>query len=156
MKLDQTDKKILYELDKNCRTPVSTIAKKVKCSREVVNYRIQRLQRKGIIDGYYPVINLSTLGYMHIRFMISLKQHDKVTKDKLINYLKNNKYVGWLGEQEGKFDIVCTVLVKDFYVFHEWISDFNEKFSKIVDKRNVSVATVHRAFKNKKINYIRV
>jgi DNA-binding Lrp family transcriptional regulator len=46
IKLDLTDRKILAELDKNCRIPNSILAKKVNKSREAVKYRIQQLQKK--------------------------------------------------------------------------------------------------------------
>ena len=50
--LDLKDRKILYELDFNARQTDSEIAKKVKLSREVVNYRISRLQKNGIIRNF--------------------------------------------------------------------------------------------------------
>jgi len=46
VKLDLTDRKILIELDKNCRTPEQQIAKVVGKSREAVKYRIQQLEKK--------------------------------------------------------------------------------------------------------------
>ena len=47
--LDLKDRKILYELDSNSRQPLSQIAKKVGLSKEVVNYRIRRLEDQKII-----------------------------------------------------------------------------------------------------------
>ena len=56
IKLDEKDKKILYELDKNSRQGISSIAKKVRLSKEVVNYRIKNLEKRKIIKGYYAVL----------------------------------------------------------------------------------------------------
>ncbi|MCH8022562.1 MAG: winged helix-turn-helix transcriptional regulator [Thaumarchaeota archaeon] len=41
--LDKLDRKILFELDLNSRIPTTKLAKKLKVSREVVDYRIKRL-----------------------------------------------------------------------------------------------------------------
>ena len=49
VKLDLTDRKILAELDANCRISNSALAKKVNKSRESVKYRIQQLQKKRIL-----------------------------------------------------------------------------------------------------------
>ena len=62
-KLDLIDRKILLELDKNCRQPEKHIAKAVGRSRESVKYRIQQLEKKGIIDGYLTTINPNKFGY---------------------------------------------------------------------------------------------
>ena len=40
--LDLKDRKILYELDLNCRQSNAQIGKKVGLSRKVVDYRIKR------------------------------------------------------------------------------------------------------------------
>ena len=42
------DRKILYELDKNCWQSNSQIAKKVSLSKQVTNYRIKRLEEHAI------------------------------------------------------------------------------------------------------------
>ena len=52
MDLDLKDRKILYELDKNCRQSNSQIANKVSLSKQVINYRIRRLEDNNIITNY--------------------------------------------------------------------------------------------------------
>ena len=64
IKLDLKDKKLLYELDMHARQPNSQLAKKVGLSKQAVQYRISRLQEKGIIKGFYPVINVPKLSYL--------------------------------------------------------------------------------------------
>ncbi len=44
MKLDLLDKKILYELDINARQTSTQLSKKLKRSRNVIEYRINRLK----------------------------------------------------------------------------------------------------------------
>ena len=48
-KLDEKDRKILAELDKDARQTDSKIAKKVRVSKQVANYRIQNLVNKKVI-----------------------------------------------------------------------------------------------------------
>jgi len=47
--IDLKDRKILYHLDLNCRQSNAQIGKKVRLSKEVVNYRIKRMEEEGII-----------------------------------------------------------------------------------------------------------
>jgi len=45
--IDLKDRKILYELDLNCWQSLTQIGKKVGLSKEVVKYRIKRMERGG-------------------------------------------------------------------------------------------------------------
>jgi len=62
IKLDIKDKKILYELDVNCKQTNAQIAKKVGLSRDSVGYRIKKLERESFILGYRTLINFRKLG----------------------------------------------------------------------------------------------
>ena len=55
--LDLLDRKILYQLDLNARQSNAQIARKVKTSKEVVNYRLKRLEKENYILGYHTRIN---------------------------------------------------------------------------------------------------
>ncbi len=55
--LDDLDKKILRILQEDCRTTREQIAKRLQMSKSAVQYRIKRLEKSGIIEGYYAKIN---------------------------------------------------------------------------------------------------
>ena len=50
--IDKKDKKILYHLDLNSRQSLNSIGKKVGLTKDVVAYRIQRMQKHGIIKMF--------------------------------------------------------------------------------------------------------
>ena len=62
-KLDLKDRKILYELDLNCRQSNTQIGKKVGLKKDVVSYRINNMEKEGIIKDYWTVIDTFKLGY---------------------------------------------------------------------------------------------
>ena len=67
------DRKILYELDLNCRQSNTQIGKKVGLSRQVVEYRIKKMEDEGVIQNYYTVIDTYKLGYTFYRYYINLQ-----------------------------------------------------------------------------------
>ena len=67
LKIDMKDRKILYQLDINARQSISEIAKKVRLNKNTVKYRIERLEREGLILNYYTIIDNSRLGYFSFR-----------------------------------------------------------------------------------------
>jgi len=111
VKLDLTDRKILTELDKNCRISNSALAKKVNKSREAVKYRIQQLQKKGIIEKFITSINPNKLGFYMFKVYLKLENIPE-EREKLFEELKNNKDIYWMGISDGAFDVVFAILSK--------------------------------------------
>lgn len=62
-KLDKRDRKILSALMQNCRLNASTIAKVLHASKSTVGFKIKRMERLGIIEGYQTYLNPYQLGY---------------------------------------------------------------------------------------------
>lgn len=60
--LDETDVQILKTLQRDCRTPFGEIADKLGVPKSTVHYRLKRLEREKIIEGYYAKINSAKLG----------------------------------------------------------------------------------------------
>ena len=71
-KLDGVDLKIVEILQKNARTPLKEIAAAVYLSSPSVSARIQRLERGGVLTGYYAQVNPLMLDY-HIKAFINLE-----------------------------------------------------------------------------------
>jgi len=108
-KLDLKDKKILSELDKNCRQSNSQIAKKVGLSTEVVNYRIKKLEEENIITQYQTALNLSKLGIIHFKLCLSFQHITSKELNERITRLKGNKNVKWLVLCNGAWDLIATL-----------------------------------------------
>ena len=70
--LDTADKIILDILQENAKTPLKDIARKVYLSTPAVSARIEKMEKEGIITGYYAQVNPLALGY-HIKALINLE-----------------------------------------------------------------------------------
>ena len=72
--MDKLDWKILQVLDWKGREPVNKIAKTIKSNKDVVAYRIKKLEEKEVIVRYYPVLNMYKLGYNTSRLYFDLEE----------------------------------------------------------------------------------
>ncbi len=84
---DALDRRILQILDWKARTPVTKIAKLVRSNKDVVAYRIRKLEEEGIITRYYPVLNLSRLGYYANRLNIETEELTAMQEEELVKFL---------------------------------------------------------------------
>ncbi|MBU0907287.1 MAG: Lrp/AsnC family transcriptional regulator [Nanoarchaeota archaeon] len=148
--LDLKDRKILYQLDLNARQPNGQIAKKVGLSKEVVSYRIKRLEKEGAIENYYTIIDMSRLGYFSFRIYIKLSDATPDIEKEIINCLVKDKNSFFVAEVDGPFDIAIGVWVKDIYEFEDFYLKFKKEYKKNIGKEQISIFTIayhfHRSY----------
>jgi Lrp/AsnC family transcriptional regulator for asnA, asnC and gidA len=118
MKVSLKDRKILYELDYDSRQSLSKIGKKVGLHKNVVLYRIKRLENLGIIGFYYTVIDSFKLGYNSFRVYLVLQNFTPAIRTEIVDYFVKNKYTWWVGTFEGSYDLAIVMWVKDMNDFH--------------------------------------
>src|SRR3989338_4309993 len=126
--LDVKDRKILEQLDLNARQSNSQIAKKVRLSKDVVNYRIKQLEKNGIIKGYYSVLDIAKLGYVTYKLMLTFQNTTSEIEKEIIDYFIKSPHVGWLVSCDGYYNLMVIAWVKSSIVFNNFFTDFLTKY----------------------------
>jgi len=147
IKLDQIDKKILYELDLNGRATFSEIGKKVKLSKQAVKGRINRLEQLGVIKQYFALIDIHQMGYMFYRLDLRLQNLAERKEKEIINYILKLPKVIWVAEIHGRWDLAIVFLTKDILEIDSNIKKINWKFNKQIQEQSFCVATTHSRYK---------
>ncbi|MFH1439352.1 MAG: Lrp/AsnC family transcriptional regulator [Candidatus Woesearchaeota archaeon] len=127
-KIDLKDRRILAALDMDARMPITILAKKVGLSRQVVEYRLNRLKKENVIFGAKGVFDSVVVGQKWYRVLFRLADITQEKKDELVNFLHNQHKLFWLGETGGNWDLIMNFICKDHYefnkIFETIISDF--------------------------------
>ncbi|MEK6937898.1 MAG: AsnC family transcriptional regulator [Nanoarchaeota archaeon] len=110
MQLDALDKKILAELCLDSRTPILTLAKRVRTAREVVLYRIKRLEREKIICGYITEINFDKLGLIGAAVFVKINVEDE---ERFFQYLETCPFVSWVARLSGVWNFGLSIYGKN-------------------------------------------
>lgn len=139
--LDLKDRKILYELDLNARQSFSEIAKKLRLSKQVVQYRINRLIEQGVIAYFYTLLDTSKLGYTGFRVYIKLQDATPQKEKEILEYLMGSEYIWWLARVEGRWDLAAMVWFKNIYEFEEFWAEFLKKYRENVREELISIFT---------------
>lgn len=139
--LDKINRKILYELDWNARQSDAQIAKTLKISRSVANYRIKRLEEERYITGYYTVIDASKLGYYTAAIKLELLGASTQQEQQLEKYLLEHKQVFYISEVDGDYDASFGVWVHDIYELEEFMQQLKQHFRAIILTEHVSLFT---------------
>jgi len=131
IEIDNVDKQILFELDKNSRIPETHLAKLIGKSKEATRYRIKKLIEKKIITKFTIWIDPTKIGYQVYKLYILIKNIPE-KRDELINYVKNDKRLFWLGTAEGVWNIGLTYFAKTAQEFFELKNQLIGKFKELI------------------------
>ena len=149
MKLDSRDYRILYEMDRNCRQPISQIAKKIKLSKDSTIYRIKRLEKEGLILRYQAYLNHGKLGYISARINIKLQNTTPGKEEEIINFIKEQPPVGFFTSVEGNVNLVVWLIVRG-------VNDLDDFWKTLVDRYNNYIARTELGIYTKIEHYPRI
>ena len=141
--LDQIDRKLLEELQKDCSRSASDLGKVVGLSQAACWRRIQRLDADGYIKKRVAIlngdkINLSTIVLAHVRF----SAHGRANLDEFSRKIRALPNVLECFVLLGDPDFFLKVAVEDIYAYERF---FFEKLSKIEGVAEVkSMVTLSR------------
>jgi Lrp/AsnC family leucine-responsive transcriptional regulator len=138
IKMDKIDRKILFELDKNCRVTDTQLSKKVGRSREAVKYRIKQLIEKGILEKFITSINHAKLGITYYKIFLQLENIPE-EKEKMFRFISNHKKIPWHGICSGVWDYIIGVSAKSSIEFDEIKNEIFSKFKHLIIKKEIGV-----------------
>ncbi len=104
MKLDALDSKILAVLDQDARLAESVIGKKVRASKQVVGYRLKKLQREGVISNYYTMLDVGKLGFDSYYVFVQLTGLNSEEENALYSTILKLPHIAWLVTGVGRWD----------------------------------------------------
>jgi len=125
VELDAYDKKILYALAQNSRTPYNQIGKKAGLSRDSIRYRIQKFHKSEVIQGYRALVDITKLGYINVHLFLQLNQPEPEAEKNLVEIFKAYPFVRAIIKFSGKYDFELALIAKT-------IKELDEIISKII------------------------
>jgi Lrp/AsnC family transcriptional regulator for asnA, asnC and gidA len=147
--MDVLDKKIICILERNCRTPISTISKQLRTNRNVITYRLKKLKNNGIVRKYITTINLGKLSYSTYKIYFKVNQFEKT--EIFIQFLKRTKEVIHLIKLEGEYNLSCVVVARNIVELDNFLTKIKTKYEKVIKELQVSIVVYSKIFKFEKL-----
>ncbi len=140
-KLDLKDRKILYELDLDCRQSNTHIGKKVGLKKDVVAYRIKKMQDEGVIKNYWAFIDTFRLGYQMFRIYLNFQYVTPKIKEEIIHYFTDYKDSLAVHSLKTEIDLDVIMWVKDIFEFYQFWERTLDKYEDYFSKYSISILT---------------
>lgn len=121
--LDREDRLILNQIVNNARKKIIDISKNTGLSVDVVTYRIKKMEKQKIINGYKCLFNVDKLGLVATKSFVYFKNINEKRKQEFFDYLKRSK---------NSVNVVTTFAPWDLEIIFE--SESYEEYYKIMEK----------------------
>jgi DNA-binding Lrp family transcriptional regulator len=154
--LDETDRTLLRELDRDVRTSVTQLAKRARISKEKAHYRLRRLEGT-VITGYWAQ---QRMGHPAGAYKIFLKDKSLgAHKQELISFIKSYKGAAWFAETEGRWDIIISSYATTDAAFITFVSELLRRFGTMLREKTIIKMTRAISLNEKylhKESYVRI
>lgn len=124
-RLDELDLRILSELSRDGRVPLSRLAQRLRVPRTTVNFRLLRLREEGIVGGFRAEIPPEKLGYRLVAFVlvkvrrtrpIDGMSNQEVLARSLVRQTAEDPSLPWVEEAHiitGEYDLLLKVRARE-------------------------------------------
>mgnify|MGYP003974507481 CR=1 FL=1 len=134
--MDKKDRKLLYYLSLNSRESHTQLSKKIGLSKNSVKYRIERLQKEGVIKQFTIMPNFSKCKLDTFNMLLKFNE-DIYEKKEIINYFKKLGFCTWVVTLSGNWDLFVEIVIRDLNDMAEWIRDINDHFGGLLNDYKV-------------------
>ncbi|MBU1270174.1 MAG: Lrp/AsnC family transcriptional regulator [Nanoarchaeota archaeon] len=148
IELDTIEKMILTLLSKDARIPVIDIARKIKIPAKTVTYRIEKLRKLNIIEGYIMTVDLDKIDFERYKVFIRTKNMSQEKEKLFIEWSRMHSYILYYSRSIGENDVELELIVKDNIHLREVIIDVRNKFGELI--KSYEALKIYKEFK---LNY---
>lgn len=125
MQVDDFDKKILSEIQKDASLSVSAIAERVSLSPTPCWRRLQRLEREGFIDGRVTLLNQERVGLeLTVFVMIRTNQHNRAWLERFSAAVGKFPEIVEVNRLAGEYDYLLKVITRNNAAYDTFYKNF--------------------------------
>jgi len=118
MKIDEIDKKILRELQRNGRLSNLELAERAGLSPSATSRRVAELERSGVIAGYRAVLDPAKLGQGFVAYVtVGLSLHTKAAQEAFEQAMARAPQVRECHNVTGVFEYILRVETVDLAAY---------------------------------------
>jgi Lrp/AsnC family leucine-responsive transcriptional regulator len=133
---EQDEKKVLFELVKNSKEKIDTIAKRCGISKQKTWRYIKRLESKGLIWGYTVIFDEEKVGLKH--FILLVKRTSKQLDEGAVDRIISRRAEGLMNEFGGTIESSSYV-----HGEYDWMMTFTAEDIKHAKKYSDSLIALH-------------
>ena len=138
-KLDKKDIAIIRELDFDARMSISALARKVRVSKEVANYRLKKLLEDKVIKSFTAIIDPYIMGYQLYSLRIKFKHVHEQKKKEIITWVQEHPQSARIMSLGGKWNLAVFFWARNPSEFANIYDEFLLAFGKVIQRKSLTI-----------------
>jgi DNA-binding Lrp family transcriptional regulator len=134
--LDNLDGRILKTLETDARQSKAKMAEQLDVSKTVITYRINRLEKKGVIKGYRYISDQAALGLLSFGLLIKFQGLFLEEQSQILSRMRLSKKFNWVAATNGRWDAIAVVIESDVFSCNRRLDEFFAQYGKYIKEYN--------------------
>lgn len=126
--LDDLEKRLLTEISNNCRMTDIELAKRLKSTPAIVNYRRKKLEDSKVILGYWVQLDYAKLGMALVKIFIEPKIFSRTLRKRILNFCRKEPRITCYIQQIGNYSLELEAEVQDYQDLTRLLEIFRDEF----------------------------
>lgn len=140
-KVDALDEELLRVITNNARMPLTDMARRLKTTPRVVQYRIRELEKRGIILAYKAHLEPKAMGNIFCKAIIYLTNANKGKIDAFTAYASSLKGAVWPQRVLGAWDFEIDFELPSYDEFQDTLLGMKERFPDIIKDQEFAITS---------------
>ncbi len=128
-KISEKDMKILKVLEENGRARIIDISRQTGISSELILYKMRELYKNKIILGTRLLLGMEKHGFYFGVLKLKLKNLNRNSKEKIMNFCKNHPYINSLGFGIGDYNCFIQLFYRNEDEFRKSLREIKKELS---------------------------
>jgi DNA-binding Lrp family transcriptional regulator len=134
--LDNLDRKILKALEIDARQSKAKMTGRLHASKTVTTYRINRLEKNGVIKGYRYISDQAALELLSFGLLIKFQGLFLEEQSQILNRMRLSKKFNWAAATNGRWDAIAVAIESDVFSFNRRLDEFFAQYGKYIKEYN--------------------
>lgn len=135
--LDERDHAVLSALVNQSYLSLKEVARSLSMPAASLQYRVERLEKAGVIVGHYYIIDPQAFKEMPIGLQIKSSVLTKKQKEALKAFCRAHPRIAWITFFMGELSAEVYVLVRDHAEAHAVVGDLSARFGDILESASM-------------------
>ena len=134
--VDETDLRLLSTIGGDARISLVELAKKTGITPLTAMARIRGLEKKGVIRGYRPFIDLGKIGYKTYKMELELEDFSK--REEIMRFAARNPNTTYIFEKIGGSDVDIELELRSEKELRSFADELRSRFSEAITGAELS------------------
>ncbi len=143
--LDKKDFLILKSLSQSARKNIVAIAAELTLSVDVVKYRLEKLKKQNVINGFTLQLDLQKLGLEYYSVFFYTSTLSEKIRRQMLHFAEQHSHILYLGIVLGNYDFQLEFEVENYFQLEQELKEFRLQFGESI--RDFEILRVTQEFK---------